>query len=710
MADQNVLNRQKVLEVAKNTKDAIIAEWERCGENFIDKNYLLKEGIIPHSIGLTSVLLLMVAFSDESKVFTESEIKKINEKVVKMLGKLVEMENKEGFSISPYKTAEETKDLFGKFGYTDTVTWVLSSCILARYAQRKGTLKIQSDLQEKIFALLTKSLSLLLSSQREDGTWGFRADKKASKSLYFTYAANASLADFYNYILGEIENVEKTNDEEKKIGKDEDFVDRELIAYIETNTEIRNVREAMGKARGKLQTWLIEDCLPLLPKISRCEILTDSENKEIGVGSQNSSQANDFNYFNLYYAYYVIDLFIDSAADIRYKEIVKDAEELSTLANKYKNKGFFSKDDWYYFFNPRNIANAQNLCEEYIAQAIHATRTNYLKAARTGAMFWDGNQSELLIEWKHEDEYEVPPAEIVRLGLTIKEPALVPMALRVNTQYSYYISKKEDKVIDDLFDKISKDRYFASADVSNNEKNCVSNLWDDQSYSLPITERSIEAIIDAYDYVLMFEGKGSGGSSGASEIENYFSQLVESQIAKSVKPTIDEKTIEKIVAKKVEEEVAKKLAKVEISAPTPVAVSTSISDEDLIEKIEDVISCLSFTRIPRPNSEEPSERLAHAIMKLSEQTQNSLWYDVVAKQKFLARNSNRDAEEIYKVDDVEFRSYFRNMEGYISSYERKWRLLFSAIIGDIEEKGEDFLMILYNACKGLVSPGDIKNK
>jgi len=37
------------------------------------------------------------------------------------------------------------------------------------------------------------------------------------------------------------------------------------------------------------------------------------------------------------------------------------------------------------------------------------------------------------------------------------------------------------------------------------KKDCYKNLWDDISYSLPVTERSIEALVDYYDYLCKFE-------------------------------------------------------------------------------------------------------------------------------------------------------------------------------------------------------------
>ena len=698
MADQNVLNRQNLLEVVKSTRDAIILDWDKNGEIFIDKNYLQAEGMIPHSIGLTSVLLLMVAFSKEEEVFPESEIKKINEKVVKMLNKLIEMEKREGFSISPYKTAEETQELFGEFGYTDTITWVLSSCILARYAQRKGKLVLSANLQNQIFELLGKSFSTLIKGQREDGTWGFRADKGAYRSLYFTYAANASIADFYNYVLGEIENVEITNEGEDKIRSKDGFIDKELIAYLEANTDIKDVKKTIDEARAKLQLWLIKDCLPLLPKISECARLTEEENKRLGVGSQLTQEYRGTNYFNLYYAYYVIDLFVDSSADLRYGEMVEDKEQLDALIAYYRENEMFSEANDYYFFSKKNIENAKGLCSEYIAQAIHATRTNYFNAARTGSNFWDGNKSELNVIWGH-DAYAVRQ-EISELNVQIKEPALIPMALRVNTQYCYYISNKEDKVIDDLFEKISKDRYFGTPDTGIH----VINLWDDQSYSLPITERSIEAIIDAYDYVLKFESKEKETSSGNSEIENYFAKLVASQIAKSEKPSFDEKTIEKIIAKKVEEEVAKKLATVEINLPTPTANGTGLSDEALVAKIEEIISCMSNTPFIRPNSEEQNEKLAFAIMSLYEQTQTCVRNSIIAKQKFVAKTRNTLPEDLYDVEDeIEFRSYVDGADSLVSTFESKYPAIFGAIVSDVKTKGDNFLMDLYNAIKNLTT-------
>ena len=166
------LNLDKVLEVALSTKKAFFDEWSKCGEKFVDKNNMRSEGLIPQSVGVASALLLLVVFGNERTIFPVEEKLETDRKLNKMITNMLDMVDKEGYSITPYKRADQTKELFGVYGYTDVMTWVSSSCILARYAQRKGAIALQNDVRDRLlhigadaFKKLLEGSSLLLSCQ-----------------------------------------------------------------------------------------------------------------------------------------------------------------------------------------------------------------------------------------------------------------------------------------------------------------------------------------------------------------------------------------------------------------------------------------------------------------------------------------------------------------------------------------------------------------
>ena len=224
-----ILTREKVLDLALETKNALLAEWNRCGGKFIDKNYYTTEGLHPQAVGLASFLLMSIVFGDEKKVFPDGEKADVHKKIEKMLVDMLDTVEREGYSISPYKSASATKELFGEYGYTDIATWVCSPCIIARYASRKGVITLSKSLEERMLHFISHSLKAIINGQRKDGTWGFRLDGQSSRSLFFTYGVSAAINDFYNYVMGDIEQVEAFNDSEL-LG---DARDNKLIAYME---------------------------------------------------------------------------------------------------------------------------------------------------------------------------------------------------------------------------------------------------------------------------------------------------------------------------------------------------------------------------------------------------------------------------------------------------------------------------------------------
>ena len=713
MKQASALNFDNVIKIAQETKIAMFDEWAKSGEKFVDKNYMRSEGLIPQSIGVASALLLLVVFGDNKDVFPENEKAEIDRKVSKMIGVMLDMVDREGYSITPYKKAEQTKELFGTYGYTDVMTWVSSSCILARYAQRKGVVTIEDALRDRLLHIGADAFKKLLEGQREDGTWGFRADagKPSKGSLYFTYAVNAALADFFNYALGEIDEVEKNNDSELLGGgRDDNFIN-----YLNDKGGFTDVVESVKEARRKVQNWLIKNCLPLLPKVASCEELSDEEKKILAIGKKKNSSDFKLNYFNLYHTYYLIDMFIDGAADLRYEKIVNNEADFKELLAHYETGGVaggmcLPEDDLHYYFKDNNGENAINFCKEYIAQAIHASRVNYMNASRTRYGFWIGN-SEFELEWDYEEEDHEMRQLVARAKVDIKEPALVPMALRINVQYCYFVSEQPDKTVDDMFGKIIGDRH-----VGETNDECTNNLWDNEGYNILITERSIEALIDAYDYVCKYQAEEENVSSESAKVgvlEEYVQKLVDERVKQALKEKSTDdlsSLIEEGVKKQLEsldisalvnEEVEKRMAGVSVASESQ--AGGGISEEEIINKIRAIAK---FVKDETPNAkgELPYERISYELLRLFMEMNGCMNRVTVAQQLFLAGERRRDGNELFTLeDDRLFRKYTDDASNKLQDFETVYPNFFYSLIEDVDENDKSYLLGLYGVLKDLLN-------
>ena len=141
----------------------------------------------------------------------------------------------------------------------------------------------------------------------------------------------------------------------------------------------------------------------------------------------------------------------------------------------------------------------------FYEQALHSSRMNYLRASRTGSDFWDIDKSELPVEWEHEDRKFQSKARqaLNATRAEIKDPTILPMSLRANIMYSFYVTEKPEITIERLFSDICENTYSKASD-----KNHAQDLWDSTRYNLMITERSIESVIDYYDYLNRYEFSG----------------------------------------------------------------------------------------------------------------------------------------------------------------------------------------------------------
>ncbi len=544
-ANESLNSFEKLIQVATTTKESLFKCWKDNGGAFVDKDKMTTSGLMAEASGLTSLLLFLVAFSGEEKILTDEDCKLIREIHKNSFSKIYSSIEKDGFTADPLMSIEETCDLFDKskaLGYVDTIAWVLSISVLTRFLDRYHILTLDIDILQNNNKLLAKSLNALITSQRDDGTWGFLSNKKADRSLYFTFVANAALADFFDYIMGEISLVTDemhTKTSTLKVEKDE-----EMIAYLKKELQNDNIEQDIENVRIKIQDWLIYDCLPLLPEVAQCKKINRSEDDERKREEKIASQLGLIseaglgeygNYFNLYYIYYLIEMMVTSGSDNRAKELFgkngENVEGIKAVKNHYRSHQLMDSVDAKYYMNSENISGFwKNIME----QSIHTSRTEYMKVSRTGKAFWDsknGDESSLKIYWPYSqkdiiaDDLKLLKADIPK---KFTDPCIIPMALRSNTMYCYYISEQPDMTVDRLFDNIC-----SQVAVEDTDK-LFSGLWDNIQFSLIVTERSVEAIVDYYDYLVKFDKSASKKSTDTVFEKSKLDIAIETKISEFI--------------------------------------------------------------------------------------------------------------------------------------------------------------------------------
>lgn len=595
----------ELYEIARNTRDALFSEWETSAPGnkfFKDKhsaNQMTERGLLPEGIGTTSVLLLLAAFG--KSIFSYDDIEKCNEIVNTALSNLREW-SKEGYLATPVLSAEDGQKAFNEnAGYVDTVTWCLSSAILARYNEKRGLLHLEDDVRDYVFDAIGKGILTLCDSQK-DGRWGFRTDTDSDRSLYFSYSASASIADFFDYILGEVALLDlpagATEDEKDKAI--EAACDREVIDYI-NKTYGCDISAKVTETRKALCEWIIHDALPLLPQIASCDPLDKSTLKMLGMWEHEKFKSDEDEtskiFYHLYYTYYLLDMMVTSGTDTRFLEIIENPEELKALAKYYKDNNRLNKTDiLYYFydlsFEEADIKRGMYHYDEFFSKtvecALYTARSQYSTAAKTGAKFWD--IAELKLQFNHREDTVTSEVK----NLPFKDPSVIAMALRANITYSYYVTETQDIAIERLFDEMCADIYseqyresLSNSTRMNKDKKCVVNLWDRTNYSLPLTERAVEALVDFKDYLDKFYSKT------ASAVEHSETAHTETKIEYVQEPSAIDKAIEAKIAEYLQSDAGRKLIEDACDARLASTSSNSTSDNGDILSDEKVIDWLN---------------------------------------------------------------------------------------------------------------------
>jgi hypothetical protein len=243
-----------------------------------------------------------------------------------------------------------------------------------------------------------------------------------------------------------------------------------------------------------------------MPKLASCTTLSDAENKVLGIWNVDHLDG-EYNFFQLYYTYYLIDMLIGSEVDLRFKSFnfEETIESIfgdrnkdlpgAALLDSYRKNSFISENDKKYYFGIDELdryhhqdQHIDEFFDDYLQQALHNSRAMYTAAKRV-KYFWD--TSELSVKWNHDDPHI--NEELTSFNKDkITDPAFVPMALRANTGYVYYVTKKPDYVLDHLFDGIMQEAYdpqllmerFEEEFDEEKYEDCLPHLWDSSCFSL----------------------------------------------------------------------------------------------------------------------------------------------------------------------------------------------------------------------------------
>lgn len=655
------INREKLLSVAREAKEALYGEWEK-KRYFTDYNnfFGMEQGLLSEAMGLTGTMLMFVAFCKEEGVFPDGTNDRRTQEIIhSSLNYIYDTVMQEGYTVSPLRSAQDTKEFFNeRHSYTDTLTWVLSASSLTIYAIRNKLLDLDEQMQDKAISLISDSLARILDGQLDCGAWGFSTDHGCKPSLYFTYTVATSLADFLDYILGELVYYSTEDYQDKD---PTDFYDWETVNaindYYKKNPKPfypqDELTKAVAKAKASLQGWLLHNCLPLLPKIAACTPLSAEERNSIGIVQQTSETNiqswDNKDYIQLYYAYYIIDILTTSSSDQRFLSIVKKQDpEITVDSLRQAYRGKIPTTDMDYFFG--RSGKVTDFFRDYIDQAIHSVRFNFSIASRTGSNFWTGSKSELIIPWEHTSlspdaiaacrgEYNPDAGE----QDPFTEPALVPMALRANTIYCFYIIEQADITVDNLFDIICDDRSPKSENTR--QGNRVRNLWDRMSYNLAISERAIESLVDYADYLDKIEDQSAKISSAAvgitsideainQRIADYFhSEDANASIrsmgyvpaAEHSAPAMDEDALSQLIDQRINALLDTKLdaiiaQKLSAAVPSgvPVRQDSALVKEQIFSAISDVLRWYSMQSeaLPQLEVSDASEKLAAALVEL----------------------------------------------------------------------------------------------
>lgn len=467
MAKQIPGTAAQLTELASDVYNRLVTRYEADGQVFLDDE-CEKDGLILSCAGPISLLLLVNNFDAVGRDKRWPDI------VRREFNRVEQHVREKGYDATPHVPEKITEKLFSKsagYYYTDSLSWVLSFTTQIRVAAYRKKLFDDPELLERVQLLMKDALVKICDSACENGGWNF-SNGCTAPHLYYSFAVTEALADFGDYVLGETPELFGFPK-----GAKQEAEDRELCKFL-SGPLVKRVNETREKLLEYLYDTYIEG-----------KVLGESEVEPVEV--KGATVPNK--HLLLYYSYFVIEMLVTcNLPEFRpeWDEKINDKMELAI---------YLSRTD--------------------LARAIGDLT---VKVEGGKPWFDDAKASTLwLDQWSQFREPNLIPAEnkLSKLG----EPGLIPLAVRCNAQYAYYVAKGKDAHMGKLFallldDRDEKDGHF---------------LWDAEGYNLLITERAVEAIVDYYDYLLEYQSDTSvagGELAKQSRIEIALRDIVKSEV------------------------------------------------------------------------------------------------------------------------------------------------------------------------------------
>ncbi|MFY9619756.1 MAG: hypothetical protein WAQ99_08075 [Pyrinomonadaceae bacterium] len=305
------------------------------------------------------------------------------------------------------------------------------------------------------------------------------------------------------------------------LGETSDIAERDVELIKSLSSDESKIIESVAAVREKTSEWLIKN---YLSDLGEKLIVPDLK-------------PDDFQaYHSLYYTYFVIDMLI-----------VLGAGEL------------FHQD------RRKEILKA-------IEHGIYLSRMT-LDRARADTGWFDTKKSELRLGWHNHAK-----SGSLMAGDSIKEPGLVPLSVRCNALYAYYIAEGPVREIDGLFGLLCENRDVATG------------LWDNQGFDLMITERAVEALVDYADYLREYKAEKHANAGESTE-----SRSPDAQVSSIVATSKTTPTIEGLLHSMIEEQLRSILASpagkelIRNAADSVGRQELAIDDDSFLEKLQDAM-------------------------------------------------------------------------------------------------------------------------
>ncbi len=329
--------------------------------------------------------------------------------------------------------------------YTDAVSWILSTTVLMNFACKRlaKTPGLQFEFESTLGEDFRQTILKELKHllALQRLDGGWGWSEGANKGhLYFTWAALGGLSDYYDYVAGD----------SPELGIE---ADQELLAYLE--------REEPGIVERVSEKWMLclEFLKPLLKsaldgRLQDADIFKDPRFTYLG------ERPCDKAYFELY----LLEALVLQAYD-------KPGGKLS----------------------PANLDQLRRLYQNTL---VTFREMSTLAATSPGGE----NAKDLTFLFNLRSKNKVRMSYVQYL---VQDPGLWPQYLRAWNMYRFYSdpTQEPETVI------VSEDGSALQLLLEDRRPRNTQNgpgLWDKIEYNLPLTARSIEALVDANDYLNLF--------------------------------------------------------------------------------------------------------------------------------------------------------------------------------------------------------------